>query len=342
VYKYDGHFQARGGPVRIGGGDKGGTGSGGSGGGKGNGEGEGTNTSGGTHIGAGDGTSGNGGKGDEAPVHIGAGDKDGNNNAGGANNQEDVTSPKYLASRGQTGIDLVANPKKGTDYTDRLVNYRFAAPKTPEGVEYSIPKLGMGEKYGFQNEEGWKTVNIFSKNNPELEVAKMSYGTAQKDGKTYTSIVAHDLYADRDGNRYKLDGFSAAKDSKGNPIPSPDKDTKSVPVYQLVYEAGVKSQQMKQGDKLFLVSESVVNTAAKTAIPAAYKAMGKKETEVITFKNGAQGAEGEQFKILAGLDNNWSYLNTVGKNPEFFKDYKLVSITTNGDPRTLSLDFDKV
>ncbi|KAK7977232.1 hypothetical protein PG988_004722 [Apiospora saccharicola] len=298
LYKSGGNFQARGAPVRIGGGDRGGTGSGGTGsGGKGNGEGD-----------------------------------------------EDVTSPEYLSSRGETGIKLVAAPAKGTDYTARYVNYKFKGPKTPEGVQDSIPKLGLDQKYGFQNTEGWQTVKIFSTNNEDFELAKMSYGTVQKDGKQYTAIVAHERYADRDGNRYKLDGYSAAKDDKGKLIPSPDKDTKSVPVYQLVYEAGVKSKQMKQGDKLFLVSESIQNEAAKTAIPRAYEAMGKKnnQNEVLTFRNGAPGAEGEQFKILAGLDNNWSFLNTVGKNPDFFKGYKLVSLTTNGDPRTMSLDFDKV
>ncbi|KAK8133640.1 hypothetical protein PG984_005652 [Apiospora sp. TS-2023a] len=341
LYKYGGNFQARGAPVRIGGGDRGGTGSGG----RGNGEGDGTSSGGGTHIGEGDGAGGNGDRGSEAPVHIGAGDNNSNNNAGGANKQVDVTSPEYLSSRGETGIKLVAAPEKSKeDYTGRYVNYKFKGPKTPEGVEYSIPKLGLDQKYGFQNDKGWQTMKIFSTNNEDFELAKMSYGTVQKDGKEYTAIVAHERYADRDGNRYKLDGYSAAKDDKGKLIPSPDKDTKSVPVYQLVYEAGVKSKQMQQGDKLFLVSESIQNEAAKTAIPRAYEAMGKKDNqnEVLTFRNGAPGAEGEQFKILAGLDNNWSFLNTVGKNPDFFKDYKLVSLTTNGDPRTMSLDFDKI
>jgi hypothetical protein len=44
------------------------------------------------------------------------------------------------------------------------------------------------------------------------------------------------------------------------------------------------------------------------------------------LKKDATGAEADHFRIIAGTDNNYSYINTVGRNPDFFKDYDLTEI----------------
>jgi len=68
----------------------------------------------------------------------------------------------------------------------------------------------------------------------------------------------------------------------------------------------------------------------------------KSEGKPLTLKKGAPGVEGEQFNIIAGTDNNYSYLNTVGRNPDTFKDYEVVSIETHDtNPFTMSMELGK-
>lgn len=90
-----------------------------------------------------------------------------------------------------------------------------------------------------------------------------------------------------------------------------------------------------------MVSENVINDEAKVAIPNAHKVMGK-EGQPLVLRKGASGVEGEQFNIIAGTDNNYSYLNTVGRNPDTFKDYEVVSIETRDtSPLTMSIELGK-
>lgn len=78
---------------------------------------------------------------------------------------------------------------------------------------------------------------------------------------------------------------------------------------------------------MFLVSENVVNEEAVRDIVAAHIALNTVGKSNV-MKKGATGAEGDWFKILAGNDNNYSWLNTVGRNPDTFKDYEIISIET--------------
>lgn len=76
-------------------------------------------------------------------------------------------------------------------------------------------------------------------------------------------------------------------------------------------------------------------------IPNAHKAMGK-EGQPLVLRKGASGVEGEQFNIIAGTDNNYSYLRTVGRNPDTFQDYEVVSIETRDtSPLTMSIELGK-
>jgi hypothetical protein len=74
-----------------------------------------------------------------------------------------------------------------------------------------------------------------------------------------------------------------------------------------------------------LVSDTIFNDATISAIQSALKAVGK-EGQPAFLRKGAAGPEGDQFRILAGTDNNYSYLDTAGHNPEFLRDYDVISI----------------
>ncbi|KAK8134189.1 hypothetical protein PG984_006201 [Apiospora sp. TS-2023a] len=370
LYQRDGFLHARVvvEPVHIGSG--GGKGSGGKGGGEGEGAGSGSGGNGGkgstpggdggdgdgspARIGAdGKGSSGGGSSG-EQPVHIGAGDKPNNQDpdiwcrgtgCGGSGSEK--PDPVALGTKGTKGIDLAASPKEGTDYNKdgRYNNYKFEKQEDAEGADDSIPALGLEKNYGFEPEESFTTYHIQAKGKSVDPVAKISYGRVTKDGKEYLAIVAHDRHAEYDGNRYKLkDNGDNEKNADGTLVPNPDASTKAVPVAQLVYKGAEEAKMLDRPvEKVFLVSENVINDAAKVIIPDALKAVGKGDaTGPVVFKNGAAGKEGEQFKILAGLDNNYSYLNTVGRNPGFFKDYKLDSITVVwGDSKAMNMEFHK-
>lgn len=80
---------------------------------------------------------------------------------------------------------------------------------------------------------------------------------------------------------------------------------------------------------MILTSDIVENEVAKRIIPILHKKRGPR----VEWRMNGEGNEGDQFKLLAGVDNNFSYLNTVGYNPESFKDYDLVSITTFTEPK---------
>ncbi|KAK8086754.1 hypothetical protein PG994_001728 [Apiospora phragmitis] len=364
-YKYEGNLHARVvvEPVHVGAGGKGSGGKGGegegAGGGKGGNGGKGSTPGGDggdgdgspARIGSPDGKGSTGGGNGDKPVHIGAGDKPSGSNtnqnpdiwcrgAGCGGGDSKKPDSAALGKKGVKGIDLAVSPKEGTDYSKRYDNYKFEKEET-EGADDSIPALGLKDQ-GFHEEDGWTTYHISSKGSNADPAAKISYGRVTKDGKEYLGIVAHDRHAEYDGNRYKLTKTGANVEENGKPVLNPDRDTKAVPVSQLVYKGAEEAGVLKKpADKVFLVSENVINDEAKVIIPDALSAVGEKGQSHV-FKNGAQGEEGAQFKILAGLDNNYSYLNTVGRNPAFFEGYKLTSIKVVwGDSKAMSMEFDK-
>lgn len=74
-----------------------------------------------------------------------------------------------------------------------------------------------------------------------------------------------------------------------------------------------------------MISENVANEDAQKAITEAISVLGKTGGSKV-LRRDATGAEADHFKIIAGTDNNYSYLNTAGRNPDFFKDYDLTEI----------------
>ncbi|KAK8129986.1 hypothetical protein PG999_002366 [Apiospora kogelbergensis] len=266
--------------------------------------------------------------------------------AGGNGNTKQEQTPAFLEDRGGKLIEKAAHPQKGADMSDRMSkNYKFDIEEA-EGVEDSIPLLKL-DQYGFdKSTKGWNTVEIRCSSCSESDpVAKISYSRVTKGDKNYVSFVAHERKATNDGNRYKLDKNGAnEEDASHNPIPNPDAKTKAVSVAELVFEGANKLKKQQpdllkpDADKVFLVSENVINTAAQKMIPEALKKFPKG-----VFRNGAAGEEGKQFKILAGLDNNFSYLSMASKNPDFFKHYKLSSITViDGGNPAMNMEFDKI
>ncbi|KAI9157915.1 hypothetical protein HJFPF1_05900 [Paramyrothecium foliicola] len=249
-----------------------------------------------------------------------------------------------LFRKGEAAIELAESPKNWVvNYASRYGNYDIDPPKKkkdkngkeedkpPSSVEKSIPPLGLDKDYGFSYPSSWKTYDIKSRGNEEFSpIAKVSIARGQNNNKDYIAIVAHERFKKNDGNRYELDGNGKQILENGKPKENPDKDHKFVPVSQLVFKAAQKSGKLTTADRIFLVSDTVVNDAAMWAIPAAHAAINK-SGQFAVFRKGAPGEEGKQFKILAGLDNNRSFLDSVGRNPDFFKDYDVISIRSHDD-----------
>ncbi|RDL36633.1 uncharacterized protein BP5553_05985 [Venustampulla echinocandica] len=352
LYKYDSHYHARAAPIRVGSGGKGGSGKGPGGVEDNTPHGDKDGNGNPVHIGTGDKIP--SGDGSGHPVRIGTGD---NKDVDlwcrglGCGASEDSTPSATLTEkektdlgvRGDKGVKLVASPEKGNvDYTQRQKdNYNTEEEPEFEGVDDSVPKMGLDKKYGFDSVNGWKTYSVNSKDNLLEPLIKMSFGRAKKDDKEYLAFVAHNRFAEHDGNRYKLDdnGNNVLDDNK-RPVENPDKDSKAVPVSQLTYETAQLSGMLKPAEKVFLISENVINNQAQKAITAAHKALGKTGQPCL-LKKDAPGPEGEHFKIIAGTDNNYSYLNTVGRNPDFFKNYDVVSIETYENPPMMNMELSK-
>ena len=293
----------------------------------------------------------------DKPVYIGAGDKNpeidiwcrgvgcGGPKDSTPSNTLTTKEKKDLGDRGEKGVSLVANPEKSkTDFSQREKdNYKIEEKEFYEFDE-SVQNVGLDRKYGFDLEEGWKTYEVSSKDNKVEPLIKMSVGTAKKDDQEYLAIVAHERFAQKDGNRFKLDEYGDnILDKDGNFVPNPDAATKAVPASQLTYDAAQQSGMLKSDakpEKVFLISENVINDQAQKALPEAHAALGK-NGQPLTLRKDAEGVEGEQFKIIAGLDNNYAYLNTVGRNPDFFGDYELVSIETFETPPTMNMELSK-
>ncbi|KAF9700819.1 hypothetical protein EKO04_001234 [Ascochyta lentis] len=235
-----------------------------------------------------------------------------------------------LGNRGSKGINLLASPKKGEDLTQRIMdNYNVKKIEFEESVEDTISDIGLETKYGFKTSgEDWQTWTVNSKNNNVEPVIKMSFSRAKSDdGKENLALIAHERFAERDGNRYQLtESKDTIKDKDGNLLEQPDRDMKAAPVSQLVFEAAQRSDSTKTpADRVFLVSENVANEDAQKAINEALSVLGNTGGSKVLRKE-ATGAEADHFRIIAGTDDNYSYINTAGRNPDFFKDYDLTEI----------------
>lgn len=97
---------------------------------------------------------------------------------------------------------------------------------------------------------------------------------------------------------------------------------------------------LKPAEKVFLISENVINNQAKKGITEAHRALSKIGQPCLLRKD-APGPEGDYFKIIAGTDNNFAYLNTAGRNPDLFKDYEVVSIETYENPHMMNMELSK-
>lgn len=165
--------------------------------------------------------------------------------AGGCGGQTETTllTTTELTARGDKGIALAADPKKGTDYTaQETANYKIKKATTEEfkdenGVEDSIPTLEFDDKYGFQAEDGWQRMEVHS-GNPHEAVLTTSVGRATKDGKDYVAIVAHTRFARADSNRFQLTASGdQIKGTDGKFLVADNSGTKAVPVAQLMADA---------------------------------------------------------------------------------------------------------
>ncbi|CAG8981439.1 hypothetical protein HYALB_00013632 [Hymenoscyphus albidus] len=256
-----------------------------------------------------------------------------------------LLTTSQLTTRGDKGLKLAASPQQNKGYTQQEKDHYDIEEEDFLGVEQSIPELGFDQKYGFQDEEGWSRMFARSKGNPGKNVVEMSIGRAKDGvGKEYVAIVAHARFARYDANRYKLDDKGeAVKDGNGKLVAADGFDAKAVPASQLLHDAAKQSGKLdgKKPEKFFLISELITNDEAKRDIKAASAAMGK-SGQANVLKKGAKGVEGDWFKILAGNDNNYSYLNTVGRNADTFGGYEVVSIQTLDNPLTMAMELSKV
>jgi hypothetical protein len=126
-------------------------------------------------------------------------------------------------------------------------NYKLSKVDFEDSVEDTIPDLGIDKKYGFTTSEGdWQTWTVSSKNQNAEPIVKMSFSRSKtNDGKEYLAFVAHERFAERDGNRYQLTELADnIRDKDGKALEQPDRDAKAAPVSQLVFEAAQVSSLM--------------------------------------------------------------------------------------------------
>ncbi|CAG8980705.1 hypothetical protein HYALB_00007197 [Hymenoscyphus albidus] len=266
--------------------------------------------------------------------------------------------PEFLAERGKKGLDLVANPKQGPDFLDRMkVNYKITNLSSEEweiengggnnGVGKGVPSLSFFKEYGFQRKDGWQGVWVHSTGGLIDDVASISIGKApkKKDGKEYVAIIAHNRDSVRDANRFVIESDGSNKFDANNkyvPLPPEEVATKAVPVAQLVYQAA-KQNGMLNGkpEKYFLVSDAITNTETRRDIKTVEKRMKTKWSEETVLHPNAPGIEGEMYNLIAGNDNSYSWLNTIGRNPATFGDYKIDTIITRSDPHMITIELVK-
>ncbi|CAG8983554.1 hypothetical protein HYALB_00004355 [Hymenoscyphus albidus] len=253
----------------------------------------------------------------------------------------DEMTPEEVKARGIKGLELASNPKQGFNYQTALEsNYliledNHAEQENLDGYRLRTKRVQyiygchFFRNYGF-SDRGWKTYNVYSENNVILAVARISVGKATKDGKDYVAIIAHDRFARYDANRYVMDSFGfSALDETGQRIPQENVRINAVPVSQLVYVAAKATGMLdSKPEKFFFISEAITNRQTGRDIDTAIQTMetivGEKLWHVL--KKDGPGVEGEMFKLLCGNDNNYSFLNTIGRNAQTFRGYDVTSM----------------
>jgi hypothetical protein len=64
------------------------------------------------------------------------------------------------------------------------------------------------------------------------------------------------------------------------------------------------------------MSENVANEDGQRAIDMAFRELGPGEPRLLVRRDST-GPEREHYGRLSGIDNNYSYRNTVGRNPAY-------------------------
>ncbi|CAG8958053.1 hypothetical protein HYFRA_00000397 [Hymenoscyphus fraxineus] len=248
--------------------------------------------------------------------------------------------PEWMKARGKKGLDLVANPVRGEDFLDKMKNnYVISMLNGAKwtgwgGIGSNVHGLYFFDEYEFDRRSGW--------------TVEMNIGKATKDGKDYVAIVAHERFAAPDANRYKInpeDGWAVRDEATQEPVAlPPDKvKAKAVPIAQLVYQAALITGLLDgKPEKFFLVSDTVTNQETRRDLFSVEAAMQQDwEVDYSFVRPNAPGIEGEMCNLISGNDNNYSWLNTVGRNPQTFGDYKVDRIMTRTRPYSMVIELVK-
>ncbi|CAG8948929.1 hypothetical protein HYFRA_00002056 [Hymenoscyphus fraxineus] len=271
---------------------------------------------------------------------------------------KDLRSPEELTLRGIKALQLVASPVQSRDYTIRLDKYYYVTKLTLQesleqgGLFKGLVEMEFFGKYGFPMEGGWQRVWIHSTRRLSNAVVDFSIATATKDGKYYAAIVTHARFATNDANRYQVDEKGEnvmTEDGDFLPVQDGSDLARAIPVSQLLYYGIKETRYLKKikPERFFLISEDIENHETRRDILAARSAMGVNEGEssavrdATVLRKDAPGVEDEMFKLLCGNDNNYSWLNTVGRNPRMFGNYDIVSMTVRPSPFMMVIEMVK-
>ncbi|CAG8983453.1 hypothetical protein HYALB_00000622 [Hymenoscyphus albidus] len=260
---------------------------------------------------------------------------------------------EWMEARGKKGLDLVANPVRGEDFLDKMkknyvISMLNAAKWMEKGIGTNVHELYFFDEYGFDRKSGWTGMWVHSKGNIRKLVVEMNIGKATKDGKDYVAIVAHERFAAPDANRYKINpdtNWAVRDEVTHEPVALPPEEVKAkaVPIAQLVYQAALLTGLLDgKPEKYFLVSDTVTNQETQRDLFAVEAAMQEDwELDYSFVRPNAPGIEGEMCNLIAGSDNNYSWLNTVGRNPQTFGDYKVDRIMTRPRPYSMVIELVK-
>ncbi|CAG8958262.1 hypothetical protein HYFRA_00000617 [Hymenoscyphus fraxineus] len=250
--------------------------------------------------------------------------------------QEDARPIEYLIERGKRGLALVAAPQQSQDFLPQLrnnyvvTNLNAVQWRRNDGVGEDVPWMSFFQKYGFEDDNGWKGVWVHSKGYMKAWIVNLSIARSTKHGKDVVCIIAHSRFASNDANRYAIKNNVHVVDPqtlKDVALPPQEVAAKAVPTAQLVYIAAKQTKMLDSApEKYFLVCDNVINQEAHVALDTACAKMGKARNDKFTLRADAPGVEGEMFKLVVGTDPTYSWLHTIGRNPEIFGGYRINSL----------------
>ena len=76
-----------------------------------------------------------------------------------------------------------------------------------------------------------------------------------------------------------------------------------------------------------MVSENIANRDSQRTITEAFEGMGRTGRGRALVRRDSIGNERRHFEELMGTDNGASYMQTVGRNSDHYRDYDLDDIT---------------